>query len=97
MTNIYPFKAIRPLISLEYHIHNGFINCVNNKFNVHNGLYENKIMYVNDLLQKDLLCSNVRKCLYCCRISNNNFSVKGTVALVNTELLNKKILSTKDV
>lgn len=91
MTNIYPFKAITPISRLEYEIQNKFIFCPHKKFDFSSEFYENKLIYINNLLKQNLLQKHTNESFYCCRISNRNFSVIGLIALVNAGLVNKTI------
>lgn len=91
MTNIYPFKAITPISGLEYEIQNKFIFCPHRKVDFSAKFYEKKLVYINDLLQQNLLHKHTNEYFYCCRISNRYFSVIGLITLVNANLVNKTI------
>lgn len=90
MSNIYPFKAITPINGIEFNIQNQFVSCSQSKTNNNLEIYENKIKHINYLLEENLYKYNTES-FYCCRISNNNFSIIGLIALINADLLNKTI------
>lgn len=91
MNNIYPFKAIMPMGGLEYNIQNKFIFCPHSKFNYSFESYDSKLEYINNLLKERYLHKHINESFYCCRISKDNFSVIGLIALINAGLVNKKI------
>ena len=91
MTNIYPFKAIIPSKDLDYSIHNRFVCCDEKKFNFGTDCHEEKLIYISDLLKQDLLYEHTSESFYCCKISNDDFSVIGLIALVDSSLVDRTI------
>ena len=92
MTNIQPFKAITPISGVDdYEIKNQLVFCPNKKSNFRLEQYTEKLIYINELINQNLLQKNTSDNFYCCKISNKNIAVIGLIALVNTDLVNKII------
>lgn len=91
MINIYPFKSIMPSKEQNPIIHDSFVSYSDKKIDFKNDAYEQKLIYVNDLLKKNLLYRHQKESFYCCKISNEFYSVIGVVALINASSLGKNI------
>lgn len=91
MINIYPFKAVTPLKELEHLIHDDFVFYRDKKFCLKKGSHEQKLIYINNLLAQNLLHKHAAESFYCCKISNQYYSVIGVVALIKANLLGKSI------
>lgn len=91
MSEIHPFRAITPIIyGMEYKIHDHFLH-VQNNCDVNTKCYEQKIIYINNLLKQNLLHLHSSENFYCCRISSSTFSVVGLIALVEVDAIDKTI------
>lgn len=90
MSAIHPFKAITPIIGLEYKIHDHFLH-IRSNCDLDTKCYEQKIIYINSILEQNLLYAHNNEKFYCCRISNNTFSMVGLVALVEVDAVDKTI------
>lgn len=88
MNYLYPFRAITPTNTTVSSFNKLFSACAQSNNSIEN--YENKIKNINSLLEVNLF-SQKTKNFYCCRITNKSFVITGLIALINTNLLDKKI------
>lgn len=91
MINIYPFKALTPLREMRPIIHNNFVLYNNDNISLKKDSHEDKLIYINKLLENKLLYQHKNESFYCCRISNKFYSVMGLIALVNINSVGKDI------
>jgi len=70
MINIYSFKAITPLKKQNPIIHDSFVSYNDKKVYFRKDSYEQKLIYIDDLLEKNLLYKHSTGRFYCCKISN---------------------------
>lgn len=96
MTSIHPFKAILPVSNLDYIIEDNLLlvqsSHYNNQIITKQG-YENKIIYIYNMIQKNLLQLQQNENFYCCRVSNEEFTNQtiGLIALVEVDKIGKTI------
>ena len=91
MSVIHPFRAITPIDGLgEYEVYNHFLR-MQSDYDVTTKCYEQKVIYINNILEQNLLHLHSDKNFYCCRISTNTFSIIGLIALVEVDAVDKTI------
>lgn len=93
MISIYPFKAITPLKEQQPIIYDNFVSYYASELYSKNNSYKQKVLYLNNLLQKGLLNIDSDENFYCCRISNNFYSGIGVVGLIEANLVGKRLFN----